>query len=218
MKKYLQIAKNTLGEYFIYRVNFIFWRLQTLISFVTFFYLWSAISSGKSSLGVYNIPQIYSYFVIGYLIRALVFSTRTADIGGDIQSGQLSSLLLKPISPIKYYLSRDIIDKIFNLSFLSVELFLVFMFFRPDVVYPTIQNLTYFTVSVFFAIVIFFFYSLSVSFITFWSDHAWSSRFLFGVVFINLFSGQYLPLDFLPKNILSILNFTPLSLPVLLSR
>ena len=174
-----------------------------------FFSLWSAISVGKTTLGVYTIPQIYSYFVIGYIIRALVFTTRTADIGGDIQNGNLSTLLIKPIGTIKYYFSRDVIDKFFNLFFMFFEFILILVIFKPELTIPSPINLLFFIIFILLSIVIFFFYSLVISFVTFWSDNAWSSRFLFGIVFVTLFSGQYIPIDFLPPAVSRFLDFTP---------
>jgi ABC-2 type transport system permease protein len=209
MLKYFIIAKNTLQVYFTYRLSFLFWRLQIVISFLIFYYLWSAVAVGKQFLGSYTIPQIYSYFVIGYIIRALVFTTRTGDIGGDIQTGELTSLLLKPIGIIKYYFSRDLSDKLFNLVFMLVEFSLLLLFLRPQLIAPTLPDFLLFLASLLIAVVLFFFYSLIISFLTFWTETAWSSRFLFGVVFINLFSGQYLPLDLLPRPIFHLLNYTP---------
>lgn len=209
MVKYVRIAINTLQEYFVYRVNFFFWRLQVFIFFVMFFSLWSAVSAGKSSLGVYSIPQIYSYFVIGYIIKAFVFATRTQDIGVDIQNGNFSTLLIKPISTLKYYFSRDMIDKLFNLFFMIFEFILILFLFKPTLSIPTPINFLFFILFLFLSIITFFFYSLVISFLAFWSEDAWSSRFLFGVVFVTLFSGQYIPLDFLPPIISQVLDYTP---------
>lgn len=207
--KYILIAKNTLQEYFVYRVNFFFWRLQVFIFFVMFFLLWAAVSEGKNSLGLYSVSQIYTYFIIGYIIKAFVFTTRTADIGGDIQNGNISTLLIKPISTLKYYFSRDIIDKLFNLFFMFFEFILILILFKPTLTIPTLQNFLFFLLFLILSIITFFFYSLVVSFAAFWSEDAWSSRFLFGVIFITLFSGQYIPLDLLPPIIGRILDFTP---------
>lgn len=208
--KYILIAKNTLQEYFVYRVSFFFWRLQVFISFLTFYSLWSAVgrSHGFSS-NIYSLPQLYSYFVIGYIIRALVFTTRTQDLGGDIQEGRLSVLLLKPISIIKYYFSRDVIDKLFNLFFMIFEFALILILFQPTLVVPSPINFLFFILFLILSIAIFFFYSLAISFSAFWVDNAWSIRFLSGVVFVNLFSGQFIPLDLLPPVIYKILVFTP---------
>ncbi len=209
MTKYLRIAINTLQEYFVYRVNFFFWRLQVFIFFVMFFSLWSAVSTGKENLGMYSIPQIYSYFVIGYVIKAFVFATRTQDIGGDIQSGSFSLLLIKPISMLRYYFCRDLVDKLFNLIFMISEFILILILFKPVLYVPTIENVLFFLVFLVLSIFTFFFYSLVVSFITFWSEDAWSARFLFGVVFVTIFSGQYIPLDLLPTYIGRFLDYTP---------
>jgi len=174
-----------------------------------FFSLWSAISTGKSNLGVYTIPQIYSYFVIGYIIKALIFTTRTQDIGSDIQNGSISTLFIKPISTLKYYFARDIIDKLFNTFFMFFEFILILFLFKPSFSFPTRENFIYFLLFLILSIITFFFYSLVISFIAFWSDDAWSSRFLFGVVFVTIFSGQYIPLDFLPTTVAQILDYTP---------
>lgn len=207
--KYIQIAKNTLQEYFTYRVNFAFWRLQVFVSFAIYYSLWSAVGQSRGYVGIYTLPQLCSYFIIGYIIRALVFTTRTADIGGDIQQGNLSSLLLKPIGTIKYYFSRDVIDKIFNLSFMFFEFFLILVIFKPQLTFPSLYNFVFFILFLLLSVVLFFFYSLVVSLITFWADNAWSSRFLFGVVFVTLFSGQLIPLDLLPAWLSKFLDYTP---------
>lgn len=208
-QKYLTLANNNLQQYFVYRVNFVFWRLQVIISFLVFYFLWYAVAQGKTAVGSYSVPQIYSYFIIGYVVRALVFSTRTGDIGGDIQSGAISALFLKPIGTLKYYFSRDLVDKLFNLFFMTIEFWFILLLFRPSLVWPNPAHLLFFLISLSFAVVIFFFYSLIISFTTFWTDQAWSSRFLFGVVFVNLLSGQYLPLDLLPPLLTRLLNYTP---------
>ena len=208
--KYILIAKNTLQEYFVYRVNFFFWRLQVFISFLTFYSLWSAVghSPGFNS-SLYTLPQLYSYFIVGYIIRAFVFTTRTQDLGGDIQNGTLSTILLKPLSIVKFYFSRDVIDKLFNLFFMVFEFALILIMFRPVLVVPSAINFFIFILFLLLSVGIFFFYSLAISFSAFWVDSAWSIRFLSGVVFVNLFSGQFIPLDLLPPSIYRVLAFTP---------
>lgn len=209
LTKYFALAKNTLQEYFAYRINFLFWRLQVITSFFIFYYLWASVAQNQTHVGIYNLPQIYTYFIIGYIIRALVFSTRTADLGGEIQNGNLSNLLTKPIETISYYFSRDLIDKLFNLFFMIFEFIFILFVLRPSISFPSLSNFFYFFLSTIIAAATFFFYSLVISFATFWSDQAWSSRFLFGIVFINLFSGQFIPLDLLPSAVSNILLYTP---------
>jgi len=178
------------------------------VSFVIFYSLWHTVGQSRGQVGLYSLPQLYSYFVIGYIVKALVFTTRTADIGGEIQNGNLSTLILKPIGTIQYYFSRDLVDKLFNLSFMLVEFASIIFIFKPELVFPSPKNLFLFIIFILLSIVTFFFYSLSVSFVAFWTDSAWSSRFLLGVVFVTLFSGQYVPIDFLPESLKNILSYT----------
>ncbi|PJC80919.1 hypothetical protein CO009_00790, partial [Candidatus Shapirobacteria bacterium CG_4_8_14_3_um_filter_35_11] len=102
-----------------------------------------------------------------------------------------------------------IIDKLFNLFFMFWEFILILLLFKPELAMPSLFNFIAFILFLFLSIISFFFYSLVISFIAFWSEDAWSSRFLFGVVFITIFSGQYIPLDFLPPVIGKILDYTP---------
>ncbi len=61
----------------------------TFYNFLFFYYLWIAIAQNQQTVGNYSFNSLISYFVIGYVVRSIVFSTRTADLGGDIQSGSL---------------------------------------------------------------------------------------------------------------------------------
>ena len=207
--KSVAIAKNTLQEYFAYQVNFISWRLQVLTSFLIFYFLWYTLSADHSHIGTYSRTAIFTYFMIGYILRALVFSTRTADLAGYITSGQLSTLLLKPQSTISFLAGRDVTDKLFNLGFMVFEFTGLVLILRPSLSFPGPSLALLFALSLVLAIVLFFVYSLVISTFAFWTDQPWSSRWLFGIVFINIFSGQNIPLDLLPSPILRILNFTP---------
>jgi ABC-2 type transport system permease protein len=209
INKYLRFGYNIIQEYFVYRANFVFWRLRTFVSFLTFYFLWIALAQAKGSLGSYSEPQLYTYFLIGYILRSLVFSTRTADLGGQIAGGGLSRYLLRPISVIKMYFSIDLVDKLFNLLFVLTEFGLLIFFFKPPLFMPVLSDLIYFSLFCVVATATFFFYSLLVSFLSFWTDHPWSSRWLFGIIFINLFSGQAIPLDLLPPSVFNFLKFTP---------
>jgi len=209
ISKYIVIAKNTLQEYFVYRTNFFFWRLRTFISFLIFYFLWLAIAHGKTHIGSYTQTQLYTYFVVGYVIRTLVFSTRTSDLGSAITQGSLSRLLLKPLGVFKFFFTRDLIDKIFNIFFLIFEFSLILFLFKPELIKPLPQNVLYFLLSTFLAIISFFLYGFLISLISFWTDTPWSGHWLFGVVFVNLFSGQAIPLDLLPQPVYNILINTP---------
>ncbi len=209
INKFAILTKNTLDTFVAYRASFFIWRLHLFINFLVFYYLWIAIAQNQQTVGNYSFNSLISYFVIGYMVRSIVFSTRTADLGGDIQSGSLAGLLLKPIGTIKYYFSRDIIDKLFNMFFMIIEMVMIIIVFRPPLTLPALPNFLLFLFATALATIIFFFYSLIISFMAFWSESAWASRFLFGVVIVTLFSGQLIPLDLLPKWFMALNDLTP---------
>ena len=108
MHKYFVVASNTWNEILTYRLSFFMWRLRTLLQLLTVYFLWVALIPHGQSLFAYSHTQMLTYVIGTSVISAIVFSTRTHEIGENINSGSLSSMLLKPMSYFGYWLSRDI--------------------------------------------------------------------------------------------------------------
>lgn len=210
MKKYFLIFRNTLQEFFVYRLSFILWRFRSLISFLAILFFWSAIYRDNSSFLGYQKSQMYLYIVGVAFLRGLVFSTRAGDLASMIREGELSRVLLQPISVFKIFLSRDLADKLLNFSFALIEIFLVIKIFNLPIMFPT--NILS-VVSVVFLIPIgfflYFFLNMIISLTAFWTDDIWAVRWIFMAVFLEFFSGSFFPIDVLPKTIQKIIYFTP---------
>lgn len=210
-KKYFQVIKNTLQEYFIYRFNFLVWRLRSVVKLLSIYFLWLAIFRRNQELLGYTQQLILTYILGTSVIRAITLSSRSVDVAGEIASGNLSNHLLKPISYFHFWFSKDLADKLLNLSLVSAELFLIFLLLKPHVFWQ--KNHFYllsFAVSIILAMVLYFFLSSLIAMSTFWyGEHGgWPARFLFDVT-IEVLAGGLFPLDILPKQLLFWLNFLP---------
>mgnify|MGYP001054815035 CR=1 FL=1 len=208
MSKYLAVLTITLKEYFAYRFNFIIWRIRVIIGFLIPFFLWLTVTKQVKNFAGYEEKTIISYFFFTHLLSYFILGTRTVDITGQIQNGEIINLLLKPISFFRYYFFRDLADKIlnFSLSFLEINLFF-FFFSLPS---PSF-NLQFFWLFLFFLLIglfLSFFLNLLLSFLGFWSTEVWAPRFIFYVL-ISILSGSLFPLDLLPKKIFSLILLTP---------
>jgi len=209
MKKYLEVFRITLGQYFAYRLNFLLWRFRTVLGLFIIYFLWQSVFEGRENLFGYSKEQMLTYVLLSSLISNFVLGTRTVDVAGEILSGDIINYILKPISFFKYYLARDFIDKLLNIFFAAIEILLIIVLFKPPVF---LQN----NVSVYIPLIIFillgaltsFFISLSLSFIGFWSNEIWAPRFIYFILIFFL-SGTYFPLDILPKSIYYFLLLTP---------
>lgn len=216
MKKYLFIARAMWDEILTYRLNFSVWRMRNVLQLLTVYFLWYAILPSGKSLGGYSQQQMLTYILGTALIGAIVYSTRTGTVGDQINNGEMSNFLIKPMSMFLYWFSRDIGDKAMNIVFSIVEISLVFAVLRPPIFLQ--QNIFYIfasVIAIIFAILINFYFSLLLGFIGFWSSETWAPRFIFFTL-LNFFAGGLFPLDILPKQIFAIIQLFPFTYMVYL--
>ncbi len=209
MRKYWLVFWLTIKEYFVYRLNFVIWRLRVFLSFLVTFFLWTSVFDNTARFGAYGKSQMISYIFFANIISSFVLGTRTIDIASDIINGTIMNYILKPISFFKYYLTRDLADKLLNLFFVFFEVWILIFLFHPPITLP--PSLVFTLWSLLFLIIgtlIGFYINLTVSFLGFWSNEVWAPRFLFMTV-VFLVSGSYFPLDLLPSTLYYLFLLTP---------
>lgn len=210
MPKYWLLIKNTLEEYFVYRLNFLLWRFRSFIFFLTLFFFWSAIYQNQTELFGYQKAQMLTYVIGVAFLRGIVMASRSTDLEADIYSGRISTFLLKPLRPRKFYFTRDIADKFLNISFILIEVSLVLYLFKPDFWFP--QNLStylFFLTLVLMSMFLFFFINLIAASIAFWTGAVWAPRWVIMLVLLEFMSGAVFPIDILPTWMAKIILLTP---------
>jgi len=209
MIKYLFIIRNTFEEYFIYRINFLFWRLRNILGLLTGYFFIKVVFGQEKILYGYDLEKILTYIFSVSVLRAVIFSSRVADLAGVIQTGDLTNLLLKPISTLRYYFSRDLADKVLNISFSLLELGVIIYLLKPPFfLQKNLFSLILFIFSAGLALLLYFFINFLLSLIGFWTPEVWAPQFLFGIL-LNFFSGGLIPLDVLPKPVQFVFQVTP---------
>lgn len=206
MKKYWLVFVTTIKEYFTYRLSFVLWRFRNLLNLLIIFFLWNAVLEKQPVFGSYNKETFLSYIIFVNLIVSFVMGTRTAEIASDIQNSSIINLLLKPVSFFKYNFTRDLADKVINLSFALIEALFLISVFKVTIVFP--KNIGLFLVIFVLGTLIAYFINLTLSFVGFWTPEVWAPRFVFFMT-ISFLSGTYFPLDLLPSIIYRLLLLTP---------
>jgi len=209
MNKYLQIAKLTWDETLVYRLNFTMWRVRVVLQILTLYFLWvSLIPSGTSLFG-YNQSSMLTYILGTSIVGSIVLSSRSYVVGDEINNGNLSNFLLKPINYFLYWFARDVGDKAMNIIFSVVELAVLFAILKPPLFIQTegLYILLAF-VAIVLALIMYFLFNFLLGLIGFWSPEVWAPRFIF-LVLLNFFAGGLFPLDILPKFIFSIFQLLP---------
>lgn len=211
MKLYWQIAKNTWDETLTYRTSFVVYRLREILQILAMYFIWAVVIPPNGNFFGYTRSAMLTYVIATALVSDIVMSTRTTQIASEINEGVLTNFLVRPMHYLKYHFARDLGDKAMNICFSIVELTVLIMLLRPPLQFQTQPfSILLFLVAVICSIVLFFFISVLISFIGFWSNEGWGPRFVFYQMIV-FFSGGLFPLDLLPKPVYEFFSLLPFS-------
>ena len=211
MRKYVAVFKISFAQEFVYKLNFVMWRLRNVLQIFLIFFLWDTVfSDSKIQVFGYDRSRMLTYVFGLLLLRSIVLSARSVDIAGEISRGDLSNYLVKPISYIKYWFARDLSSKALNLIFAAGEAIVLYLILRPPFYLQTqVISVLFFVMAVAVAIVLFFLLMFLFCMFTLWySEQAWGASFLL-FIFVDFLGGGIFPLDVLPVSFQKILYLTP---------
>lgn len=209
MKKYLSIFSITLQEYFAYRLNMVMWRVRQVFVFLLPYFLWKAILGDGGDVYGYDFGSIMTYLFGTTILRSLVMGSRTVDLGWMINSGMLTVPLMRPLNMFRFLLTRDAADKLFNLSFMFIEIPLIFLIFNPPVfLQSNLSTILLTMLSIILALLIYFYINIIFGSLGFWTRDVWAPRFLLMVI-LEFATGAMFPLDMLPVFWQNLLHYTP---------
>lgn len=209
--KYIQTIKTSWENGFVYRLNFIMWRVRSVIQILVVYFLWLAIFKGGGTIASYEKQTMLTYILGTAILRSFVLASRSQDIGSEIASGDLSNFLVKPLNYFGNWMSRDLADKALNFIFVVIELSLLILILKPTLLIQTqFVYLGLFFIAGILAMLIYFFLSFLISAITFWYPeyNGWPARFL-SFVLIEFLSGGLFPLDIFPEFAYRVLRILP---------
>lgn len=209
MGKYWLIFKTEWQLNLIYRLNFTLWRVRSVLQLLLIYFIWWTVFQSQAQVFGYTSASILTYVLVAALIRAIVLSTRVTDLMDSINSGNVVNFLIKPLGFVRYYLVRDVADKLFNILFYIFELWLIILLLKPQIILQTnILTLILFLTSIISGLVIYFYLNFIISLLTFWVESSWGPLFLM-TIFLEGFGGGLFPVDILPKAFYNLLMLTP---------
>ncbi|MEI6690486.1 MAG: ABC-2 family transporter protein [bacterium] len=187
----------------------IMWRIRQIFVFLIPFFIWRAVVGNGGEIYGYTFASLMTYLFGTTVLRSLVMGSRTADLGWMINSGSLTIPLMRPIGMFRFLFARDMADKLFNLTFMFLEIPLMLLIFHPPIFMQSniLINITT-ILSVILAMLLYFFINIIFGCIAFWSRDVWAPRFLLMVI-IEFATGAMFPLDMLPAFWQKLILFTP---------
>lgn len=211
MRKYWTIFSLSFQNEFTYRLNFVLWRLRNVIRILLVITLWNVVFSNTPQVFGYTKDQLIAYVFMASIVSTLIMASPSNDtMGGEIGNGDLSNYLVKPISYIKYWFTRDLASKLLNVFFSIGEFVILLAIFRPDITFPQNPvNIIFAIVAWAAAVVLYFLVSKIAVFCGFWiPTNAWGFMFIV-LVFLEMLSGVIFPIDVLPPLGQFLINLTP---------
>lgn len=187
------------------------WRVRSIMRLFLVYFLWVAVYAQRDSLFGYQKSEMLTYILGVSILQALVLGSRSVDVAGEIATGDLANYLVRPLDYFRYWLTRDLADKLLNLIFVIGETAAFILIFKPPLVMPpsVVMGLAS-LVSCLLAMLLFFYLSFLVSETAFWyvEHNGWPARFLFTVL-VEFISGGYFPLNILPAAVFPIFLLLP---------
>ena len=157
------------NETLMYRLNFVVWRVRVVLSFLTLYFLWSAVLPQHTSLFHYSQSLMLTYIFGTALLGNLILSTRSGAVGDEIRSGDLSNFLVRPVNYFLLWFAKDAGDKAMNLLFSLVELTFIVAILRPPFFFqPHVFYLFFSLLAIISAVVIYFFLNVLIGICGFW--------------------------------------------------
>ena len=209
MQKYWQIIRGTWAEGLTYRLSFIIYRARSFLQLITMYFLWQFIVPSGSTMFGYSQSHILTYILGTSLIGSVVLSSRSQSIATDINEGNLSNFLIKPVNYFSYWFARDLGDKALNIIFSIGEIGLFFVLFHPPLFVQTQLIIILWTIlSVILVMTLYFYFSVFIGLFGFWSNEVWGPRFIFYQLLLFL-AGSLFPLDILPKPVFAVMQYLP---------
>jgi len=173
------------------------------------YFFWLAVFESRGSLFNYQKKEVLTYILGALILTSIIVASRSIDIGGEINQGDLTNYLLKPVSYFKFWFTKDLADKFLNVIFSLLEITLFLIFLNPDIYFQ--KNLIYYfylLVTVPVGTVLYFYINFLLGMVAFWTPEVWGVRFVFWIL-LEFLSGGMFPLDILPKGIYNIFQLLP---------
>ena len=209
MKKYWFIYSLYWQEGLSRRASFFMERFRSLVVLLSFYYLWAALLTNRTSFAGYDRSQMITYVLGMNILRSLVFAGKTDEIAWEINRGILSGYLLKPVNFMAYAFSRDLSEKSINLLSAIIEIAVLTWVLHIKIAWPhQVSSWIFFILSLLGAVIMNYLLSFIVGCWGFWTAESGGPRFCLELV-LEFSAGAFFPLNVLPGTVQNILQKFP---------
>jgi len=212
IRPYLFTLKLGIENTLVYRTNFLFRALFSLLPLFAIITLWKAIYTDRlKTVSGYTVGDMVAYYLLVTVIDNLTSVTEDDwQIASDIKDGHISQFLLRPVQYLSYRLCLFSAGRcVFTVAAAGpVTLFLIAQ--RDYFMWPAnCTTFACFSLSLVLSALLQFLLSFSLAMLAFWVFEISSFAFVL-LALQRLLGGQMFPLDILPVWLQRVMLCTPL--------
>ncbi len=197
------------AEQWQYRANLIMYLLYWLVSPIIYLAVWTTIARTHGSVNGLDANDFITYYMTLLIVDQFTSEITIHIFAYKIQDGTLSSELIRPIHPL---LTNALIN---NLAFKALTIMalipvwmVLWVLFNPDFSSVTIPNIFLALPAVILGFATSFLLGAALTCVAFWTTRVWALGEFYWAMIV-LFSGQFVPLELMPRLIQDIARFLP---------
>ena len=131
LRVYWVYLKTSLALQFQYRVAMAIWMLNRVVEPTVYLVVWSTVAASRGGVGGYDAADFAAYFITLMVVNQLTFTWIIHEFEWRVRSGELSSMLLKPIHPIHSDIADNLGYKVLTLVIIAPAAVLLSVLFKP---------------------------------------------------------------------------------------
>lgn len=202
------------AEQWQYRANLIMYLLYWLVSPIIHLAVWTSIANANGSVNGLTANDFVTYYLLLLIVDQFTSNITIHIFAYKVQDGSLSAELIKPIHPM---LTNTLVNTIAFKAIMVMGFFPVWLvlalIFKPDFSAVSLQGILLAIPALIMGFFINFLLSGAVTAVAFWTTRVYSINEFYFALFV-LFSGQFVPLQLMPKVIQNIALYLPFHLQI----
>lgn len=206
MGKYLKLMAMSFRANTVYRSKVVLYVLGGLVQVLMYYFIWNAVfDNGGDAIGGYSRREFITYIVVSFSLSGLMPGSVSSALSKDVRTGDLVSLMVKPVSIDYYYLFYSAGDAVITGIFMGIPLFsagYLFLGIAPP------ESAALFAASVVLAFVSVFYLNFMIGQLSFFTTSVVGIVIAYQSVSMFL-SGSIFPLSLLPDGVRSVVEVLP---------
>lgn len=209
MRIYARLWQINWAEQWQYRANLLMYQLYWLVSPVVYLSVWVAVANNQGSVSGLTANDFVTYYMTLLIVDQLTSDITIHLLASKIQDGTLAGELIRPVHPIlTNTLVNNIAFKALSFLVLIPTWLVLLLLFHPNYSQVSWGSILMAVPGVIMGFLISFLLGATITCLAFWTTRVYSVSDFFTAL-ITLFSGQFVPLQLMPRFIQDTAHFLP---------